>query len=101
MYYFALGLLLKERYSVLYHCLFGDESRGSFPTEAVAKQCITDDQCVVGSGWIWMRPCDDVAPHGHSNGYWIGDFLYQFGTLLFSLQLSMEGSPSCTITRSK
>ena len=61
VYYFALGLLLKERYSVLYHCLFGDESRGSFPTEAVAKQCITDDQCVVGSGWIWMRPCDDVA----------------------------------------
>ena len=27
----------------------------------VYQQCITDVQCVFGSGWIWMRPCDDVA----------------------------------------
>ena len=26
VYYFALGLRLKERYCVSYHCLFGDES---------------------------------------------------------------------------
>lgn len=52
VYYFALGLRLKERYCVSWHCLFGDESSGSFLTETVTEQRTADDQCVIGSGWM-------------------------------------------------
>ena len=53
-----------------------------------------------------METCDVVAlffnrnglhPHGHSNGDWIVDLLYQFGALLLSLQLFVEGDSPCSV----